>query len=125
MESNYFTTIPTDITDKGKKILEERFKDIEIVYEKYDPDRKKMTKEEKEHREKLKQEALEVGLASDVVTRATANELRSLIDAFNSGTNENPIASLDNKPSSYSTESNSKVNQRGRKPSVRGSIKKS
>ena len=115
---------PSSLTDIAKDHLEDRFPGITICYQVDTPAEKTLTKEEQEEKERLKKEALDKGLAAETITHTTVDELKSLIDAFDSG--EVPDASKlvkaveDGATQSYSQSvSQAKPRQKGRSPRVK------
>lgn len=82
------------VTEKGKKLLAERFPGIEIVYEKQAP-ASEMTEEEKKHFSELKRQALEVGIAANLITYTNAEDLAGLIKSVASGKNESAAVEVE------------------------------
>lgn len=110
----FYIADPNQLTDKGKKVIESFFRGVEVVYKIYDQDSNKLSEEEQKRRVELRKEAQEVGLGAEVITRATAAELRGLIDTFKSGKSDAKVLVEDGSRESYAKETHqARPKQRG------------
>ena len=76
---------PSTVTELGKKLIQERYPDANIIWEKVAPVDKQMSAEEMKKRKELIEQAKERGAKEAEVSNATLDELDGLLEAMDSG----------------------------------------
>ena len=76
---------PDMVTEHGKKVLKERFSDAVVSYERPAP--KGLTAEEIAKRNELRELAINMGVAAEMVEHINAEGLNAMISAIKSGVN--------------------------------------
>lgn len=99
------------VTEKGREVLQRRFPDCTLVFDDVLPS--SLTKEQREERQRLADEAIAHGADPTLVTHANSEELASLIKAIDSGKSANPIASMASSVSIYAEEPIDQIDQNG------------
>ncbi len=95
---------PSIVTDLGKKLIQEKYPDANILWDKVAPTvHKQVSQEEIDRRKKLQAEAIANGAKAEYITHATADELDGLLQAISSGKGkraviEEPAAEVDDRP---------------------------
>lgn len=83
---------PDKITDKGKKLIEQKYPDMKVVYKQITVSaHRKMTPEEMEKKAKLIDEAIKSGATTASVTNANVEELEGLLKAQASGKSNSKV----------------------------------
>ena len=77
---------PATVTELGKKLIQEKYPDATIIYEKQDIVKKtELTPEEKKKKERLLIKAAEMNIPAYQVGNESVDELESMMDALSSG----------------------------------------
>lgn len=85
------------VTEKGKKLIRERFSDCEIIFEPVEDVRQVLTAEQKAKKNELLNELKAHGVAPELITHTSAAELEGLLKAVKSGSANMKIATEDAK----------------------------
>ncbi len=85
----FYVHDPEMVTDLGKKLIQDKYPDYEIVFEKMTPTvHKVLTKEEIEKKKGLLAQIQEAGINPKLVDKSTVEELDGLLKAVESGKSE-------------------------------------
>lgn len=95
------------VTPKGQEVLKRRFPDCDVIFSDEVFISEDLS-EARKRKEELRKEALEHGIAAEMISHTTAEELDSLIKAMNSGVASRKMAvAQDSVVSSYATDDDS------------------
>lgn len=91
----FYVDDPNRVTDEGRKLLEARFSDCTVIFDKEPPKYQGITAEEKKRRDELRAELIKYGVEPAMITHTTADGLEGLLKAVMSGKSDKPIAEVE------------------------------